>query len=187
MGIIFSLPHLFDAVVARFALDGTNVPQFFGWLEPSRQMPGLTRIVWIPGDPSGAMGEVTAPKYTGMNPRQRATLHELCTVEITAFDAGAQAVERSQYQVAREIFDAWLRAVDVAAVGTYSIVKTEWVGGDRVLRAGATIRVVFSVQSPVFDLPIPVAPADTGALIDVHELEHTEQVEVRPPFDEGDT
>lgn len=180
MAIVFSLPHLFDAVVARFAAEGMDVPQTFGWLEPTRQQPTTSRIVWVPGDTTGMLGDVGAPKYTGLEPRQLLTLYELATVYITAFDAPNATSERAQYQAARELFDAWCRAVELEAGGTYKFVRSEWVLGDRVRRAGATIRTVFAIQAPIIDDPssVATAPDDTGALIDVHELDVTEQISV---------
>lgn len=181
MAIVFALPRLFDAVVARFALDGTVAEQTFGWLKPAEQVRGNARITWTPGDDSDGLGDVAPPKYTGQQARQMATLLELCTVEIFAFDPTARTNERAQYQAARELFDAWIRAVDLAAHGTYLIKSSKWVGGDRTRRAGASIRVVFSVQAPIVDAPIPSAPVDTGAALDVHELDRTESIDVPPP------
>lgn len=182
MAVVFALPHLFDAVVAQFAADGMNVPQTFGWLEPARQQPTTARIVWVPGDTTGMLGDIAAPKYTGMVPRQLFTLNELATVYVTAFDAVNATIERAQYEAARLLFDAWVRAVEIAAYGTYKFLRSEWLLGDRVRRAGATIRTVFAIQAPIVDDPSRFAavPEDTGALIDVHELDITEQVSVSP-------
>lgn len=183
MAIVFALPRLFDAVVARFAAEGTAVEQFFGWLVPAEQMRTNARITWTPGDKNGVLGAVAPPKYTGQVPsRQLATLLEQCTVEIYGFDPAHRTVERAQYQITRELFDAWLRAVDLAAHGTYQIVASEWIGGDRTRRTGASLRVVFWIQAPVFDEAIATttAPPDTGAELDVHELDVTEHLSVKP-------
>lgn len=171
MAIIFALPHLFDAVAARFAAEGTLVPMAFGWRAPAEQIHGTRRIVWIPGDAGGGLGALGAAKWPGQNPRSLATLSELCTVEITAFDDITPEDERAQYQAARELFDAWLRAVYLEAHGTYQIVSATWVGGDRARRAGATIRVVFAVQAPIFDEPVAIADVDTQAELNLHELD----------------
>ena len=181
MAIVFALPRLYDAVVARFAAEGTLVPHAFGWLAPAEQMHGLTRVTWTPGDPNGSLGAITGPKYVGQNPRQLATLAELVTIEINAFDPTSSSDERAQYQAVREVLDAELRAVHLAAVGTYQILSATWVGGDRGRRMGATIRIVLSVQAPLLDLAIAIAPADTGAAIDLHELDVTESIDVPPP------
>lgn len=181
MAIVFALPHLFDRVVARFADEQTVCEQAFGWLAPAEQMRGLRRITWTPGDEGGGLGEVGPPKYQGQNPAQLATLYELCTVEIQAFDPGNRSNERAQYQVTRELYDAWLRAVWLEAHGTFQVRASKWPAGDRTRRAGALIRVVLAVQAPVFDTPIPTAPVDTGASIGLHELDVTESIDVPPP------
>lgn len=183
MAVEFALPRLFDRVVAQFAADGTQAEQFFGWLAPAEQMRTNARITWTPGDKNGVLGALGPPKYVGMPTRQIATLLELCTVEIYAFDPAQRTVERSQYQIVRELFDAWLRAVDLAAHGTYLIVGSQWVGGDRTRRAGASLLVVFSIQAPIVDEPTAVtaAPLDTGAEIEVHELEATDVIVIPPP------
>jgi hypothetical protein len=180
VAIVFALPRLFDAVVARFELEATLVPQMFGWQVPSEQMQDIARITWTPGDVGGGLGTIVAPKYPGRNPRSLATIRELCTVEITAFDPDGSSDERRQYQAARELLDAWLRAVHLAAVGTYQILSSTWVGGDRGRRMGATIRVVLAVDAPVLDLPIAVAPAVTAAGLTVRELNVTETQDLAP-------
>ena len=103
----------------------------------------------------------------------------LCTVEITAFDDSAPTNERAQYQAVRELFDTWKRAVYLAARGTYQILSTSWVGGDRARRAGATIRVVLSVQAPITDRQVETTAAvPESAAINVAELDASETLTV---------
>jgi hypothetical protein len=181
MAVVFALPRLFDRVVTRFAAEGTVVPMAFGWLAPSEQAPETSRIVWTPGDDGGSLGQVVPPKYVGENPRQLLTLNELCTLEIYAFDPVQSTIERAQYQAARELFDSLVRAIFLEAHGTFSINSAKWVGGDRVRRSGATLKVVLALQAPILDEPIPTAPVDTGAHLDVTELDHTESIDVPAP------
>lgn len=182
MAIVFALPRLYEAVLARFANDGLgDVAQSFGWLAPAEQMRSTKRIVWTPGDDGGNLGAVAAPRYTGGNPRQLATLVELFTVEISSYDSAAPVNELAQYQGARELYDAWLSAVEYEAHGTYLIISSKWVGGDRARRAGAAIRVVLSVRAPIYSAPRLVAPVDTGVAIDAHELDLTESLDVSSP------
>ena len=179
MAVILSLPRLFDAVVARFAAEGIDVPQTFGWLAPAEQMRTATRITWTPGDAGGSVGTIGPAKYPGGNPRQLATLNELCTVEITAFDDTAPTNERAQYQVTRDLFDAWKRAVYLAARGTYQILSATWAGGDRARRMGSTIRVVFAVQAPITDRAVETTEAiPESAAIDVELADATENLTV---------
>lgn len=183
-----ALPLLYDAVRTRMdadtlALDpeATPVPQPFGWREPAKRT-GTMRIVWIPGDDeSGDLGEFGAARNPGRNPRSLATLRELFTVYIEAVDPSAPESELAQYTATRLLFDAWLRAVHLAAHGTFTIESTGWVIEKATRRYGATLRVLGSIEAMVPDAPLAVAPVDTRALIDVEELDVTEQMEAAPP------
>jgi hypothetical protein len=180
VAIVLALPRLFDAVVARFALEAPTgvlpVPNYFGWREPARQRDQITnRILWVPGDVRGQMGRTLPARNPGRAPaRPIATLDELFTCEIVAHDSAAHEVERSQYQAARELYDAWWRAVYLEAHGTVAVISTEWITLAKERRHGAAIRAICSVQSAIFDTPYDLAPADTGAAIVVQELDVTE-------------
>lgn len=178
MPTTFALSRLYQRVQARFAAEGFDVPMAFGWLAPSEQIAGLARITWTPGDEGGALGVIGPPKYVGGTPRQLATLAELCTVEIAAFEPTRAGDEIAQYEVTRELFDAWLRAVRLEAHGTYTIVSAKWIGGDRVRRAGGAIRVVLAVQAPILDQDTDTATVDAGASITVRELDAIEPLAV---------
>jgi hypothetical protein len=179
VAIAFALPRLYAAVMARFAAEGRGeVVQSFGWLASAEQMRSSQRIVWTPGDDGGNLGAVAAPRQA--NPRQLATLIELCTVEISSYDSAAPVNELAQYQGARELYDAWLGAVELEAHGTYLILSSKWVGGDRVRRAGAALRVVFSVRSPILSAPRAVAAVDTVATLHVTDLDVTESTQAEP-------
>jgi hypothetical protein len=181
VAIVFALPRLYQAVVARFSNEGLgDVAQSFGWLASAEQMRSTKRIVWTPGDDSGNLGAVAAPRQTNGNGRQLATLIELCTVEISSYDSAAPVNELAQYQGARELYDAWLSAVEREAHGTYLIVSSKWVGGDRARRAGAAIRVVLSLRAPIVGTPRVVAPVDTVATLHVTDLDVTESTQAEP-------
>lgn len=177
-----ALTSLFDAVVERMSDDAdaaglAPVPHAFGWREPAKRTDSM-RIEWVPGDDeSGQMGALGQAKQPGRNPRPLATLHELFTVYIEAVDLGDAENERAQYVAARKLYDAWLRAVYLAARGTFTIEATRWVIDQTVRRYGATIRVLASIEAMVPDAPLELAPADTRAVIDVHELDVTETLE----------
>lgn len=183
MTITLAIPALFDAVAARFALDGTNVPLYFGWREHQRQQQGDSRIVCYPGDSNGDMGETLPPRSPGFgNPRPLLNLAELCTWEITgtAPTPTASDDERAQYQATREIYDAWARAVYLAAHGTYEQLSAEWLVERKERRRGATLRVVLAVQAVVPDAPVPIAPIDTSAGLTVDLLNVTESISITP-------
>jgi hypothetical protein len=175
MAIVFALPRLFDAVAARFAAEGLDVPMAFGWRAASEQIQGTTRIVWTPGDAGGGLGAIGPARFPGQSTRALAQLLEACTVDIFAADPLLGADERAQYQAARTLFDAWLRAVYLEAHGTFKIASATWAGGDRGRRMGASIRVVFTVQAPILDelTDAEDIPLDAAAL-DVAESDHTE-------------
>ncbi|HYG68650.1 MAG TPA: hypothetical protein VD838_13360 [Anaeromyxobacteraceae bacterium] len=180
MAIVFALPHLFDRVAARFAAEGLDVPMAFGWRAASEQIQGTTRIVWTPGDAGGGLGAIGAARFPGQDPRRPlAQLLEACTVDMFAADPLLGADERAQYQAARTLFDAWFRAVYLEAHGTFKITSATWAGGDRGRRMGASIRVVFTVQAPIFDelTDADAIPLDAAAL-DVAESDHTEPLTV---------
>jgi hypothetical protein len=175
MAVVLAIPRLFDAVAATLAVRQPHVKLSFGWREPSKQNPGVHRIVCVPGDEAGKLGVINAPRLDG-RPRSVAALEELCTWEIMS-GSPAREVERAQYQVTRELFDAWLLAVYEAARGTYRIVSATWIDAKKERRFGAAIRVVLAVQAPVPRMQTAVGvPIDTGALIDVSELDVTEQI-----------
>lgn len=178
MAVVLALPRLFDAVAARFAAEGLDVPMSFGWLASAEQMRSDRRIVWIPGDEGGGLGAVTGARYPGGNPRALAGLDELCRVEITGSDP--EHSERAQYQAASVLRMAWHRAVYLEARGTFKITGAKWVGGDRGRRMGATISITFTIQSPVPDTAVATAAVDTAAALDVAEHDLTEQLEVQP-------
>lgn len=176
MAIRLSLPELFDAVVARFAAEGpwitppvvappaagVPVPNLFGWRSKGQQMTTGIRIAWVPGDDaSGNVGAVGPARSPGGNPRPLHTLRELCTVYITSHDKTAAENERKQYDATRLLFDAWLRAVYLAAFGTYSIVSTTWVTEKLERRHGAALRVVLAIEAVVPDAAQATAPVDT--------------------------
>jgi hypothetical protein len=145
-------------------------PQVFGWREPDKRT-GARRIVWVPGN-EGDIGEVAAPKYPGrIEGRPLATVHELFTVYLEAQDPSDAENERKQYHATRVLFDAWLRAVYLSAVGTFRLVDVRWVADKKVRRFGAAIRVVGYVEAMVPDAPLEQVPADARVVAKVDELD----------------
>lgn len=187
MAIILSLEKLFDDVEARFTAEGLLrptgplAPSTFGWRQPSRQeIPG-SRIVWVPGDDSnGNLGEIAPPKYPGRLPaRPLGTLLELFTVYIHGQDASAPESERAQWKATRLLFDAWFRAIYLAAYGTFQITEAAWVIDKNQRRFGTTIRVLGTVQAMIPDADAGIAEG-VGAEIPVVELGVSETLIVPP-------
>jgi hypothetical protein len=180
MAVIFALEHLFTAVKARMDADtlaedeeATPVPHVFGWREPAKHRASTHRIVWVPGDDrTGELGEVAPARNPGGNPRSLATVRELFTVYIEAQDPSAAENEATQYHATRLLFDAWVRAVYLAARGTYALSKPTWVIDKKERRHGAAIRVLGTIEAMVPDTQHEEVIA--VAEIDVEMLDHEE-------------
>lgn len=163
MTVVLAVPRAYDAVVSRFADEETVCDFGFGWRENMKQLASSRRIVFQPGDASGAVGDVSNARFPGRNPRPIGTLNELVTVFVEAYDATDAENERKQYQAARELFDAFYRALYLACHGTFEIVSSKWDVSKNVRRRGAMLVVVISLQSMIPDEPLETAPADTVA------------------------
>lgn len=167
-----AVEHVFDSVVARFASDAaaedppaTPVPQSFGWREPFKRT-GTTRIVWVPGDDSSSdLGAILPAREPGREPRRPlATLAELVTVYVEAVDLSDAENERAQYRAARRLFDAWFRAVYLAARGAFSIRSSRWVDDKNLRRYGAALRTVIAIDAMIPDEALESTGTDTRAV-----------------------
>lgn len=165
--VVFALEHLLAGVRRVFADDELDVPNLFGWREKAKKDTTGTRIVWVPGDDlSGDVGTLGPARHVGRNPRPLATLNEIATVYLVAFDKSRPEDEASQYHAARLLFDAWYRAAHRVAYGTFQIVRTQWLVSTRERRAGATLRVTLSIQAAILDHPVGTIPGgELGAEI----------------------
>jgi hypothetical protein len=181
-----AVTHVFDSVVAGFAAEAaaqvppaTPISQVFGWREPA-QRTGLThRIVWVPGDDaSGDLGELAPARQVNRAPRPLATLDELVTVYIEAEDITDPENERAQYTVTRELFDQWYRHLYRVARGVFAIRSRTWVIDKLTRRAGATIRIVLSIEAILPDAPATTAPKPVTAHVKVELLDHEETFSV---------
>jgi|SRR5690606_241063 len=187
MATILALEQLFDSVKARFAADGATAlagANRFGWRTPPGQLVPATRIEWVPGDPSGVAGELAAPRWpnrgttpAGATGRPLATLHELFTVYLHGFDAAAPQDERAQWKATRLLYDAWIRAVYLAAHGTVKIRSTAWLINKNEMRFGATLRVIGAIESMIPD-SVPIFAPEVGAEIASDMLSATEDIVV---------
>lgn len=201
MATILALEKLYTDCVTRFGAEGTfgTTPSGpaaaaaanpFGWRETARQGGATNRIVWVPGDDAqGNLGALDPPRYPGrIDPgRPLGTLDELFTCYISAADGAAlQTNELAQYKATRLLYDAWYRAVYLAAHGTFHIRASSWVISTRAgpkaeRRFGATIRVLGAIQAMIPDevptLAVPPLEADITPI----ELDVTDPVEVITP------
>lgn len=183
--IILALPKLFDDVVARFAAEGTNVPNLFGWRDPPQKLTLGNRIIWTPGDDQdGTFGELRSAMQPGRNARSLATVIETFTVKILAADTLTPETERAQYQAVRELYDAWYRACWLAARTTFAVLDQRWMIEKTERRYGAALRVLCTVQAMVPDAPATDANSGAGTgngvtgAVDTTELDVTEHDDV---------
>lgn len=181
MAIILALEKLFDDVGARFVSEASGITQSFGWREPGRQLVQPAHIDWVPGDDtSGDFGKVQGPKFPGRNPRPLWAPRELFTCYLQGYDSAAPTDERAQWKATRLVYDAWLRAIYLAAYGTIVIDGTRWVVTKKELRFGATLRCVGAILNMSPDSELSGAPADTHAHVALTELSLTETFDVNP-------
>jgi hypothetical protein len=185
---MLALEALFDSVVARFTAETpagqTTVPNLFGWREPAQKLTTGARVLWVPGDPNGSVGDLLPATQPGRNPRSLATLLELFTVEVLAHDLTKLENERAQYHATRLLFDAWWRAVYLAMPGRVGVKSTEWITDKNERRYGAAIRAVCTVSAMVPDAPYeqigpdenPMAVVDT----ELHKVIETDVVYPEP-------
>jgi hypothetical protein len=81
----------------------------------------------------------------------------------------------------RYLRDAWYRAVYYVAYGAFTLRLEQWITDRLERRHGAALRCVCELQTNVPDVPwngggAGLAPIDTGAEIDVTELDVTETI-----------
>jgi hypothetical protein len=163
-----ALEALYNAVVARFTAEGSPVLHTFGWREPNRQTGAGNRVVWRPGDDGGNAGELGPPRNPGRNPRPLATLREIVTIYIQGHDAtsGKHENELAQWKATRLLYDAVVRAIYLAAHGTYEILSTAWEIDKNERRYGATLVLILAIESMIPDAELTPAPVDVSAEID---------------------
>lgn len=183
-----TLPCLYDLVVARFQAESTRIPNLFGWRKPASKEETGPRIVWVPGDPNGAIGVLSTRKgQPGLggdagNPRILGTLGELFTLYVISADPTDPENERKQYAAARELFNAWWRAAFLAANATLKPIALNWIVDKKERRHGAAMRCVFAIDAPIPDQTLEVVPADAHAAIALSLLDNTENF-IAPPED----
>jgi len=166
MADTLAIEQIYYDVVARFAAESTAVPNVFGWQKPSHRGGQQNRICWVPGDPSGAAGNVTSAHSPGGNPRSIGTLTEQFTVYIEGRDFADPENELAQYKATRLLFDAWFRAAYLSVRNLLTIKSAAWMADRTTRRHGATLRAVCSVQAMIPDAAYEVAE-DVEAVVDM--------------------
>jgi len=181
---ILALEHLYNSVRAYFAAQGWECFQPFGWREPAQQQTARNRIVWVPGDRSGYLGNMIGPTQPGAVPRYLATIKETFYVVISTWaNDDAPETELLQWRSTRKLFDQWFTAVMHTTQGTFELVRPEWLQLHKERRSGTALAVTMTIQSPIADQSdesMNVPPPVRG-VVDVTELDVTEQVITGPP------
>jgi hypothetical protein len=165
MAIVLALRKLYDDVSAYFEEEAPgDVSFYFGWREPHKHKTAAKRITFVPGDPTGALGEIKPPRFPGASGassgpddsypdigRPLANLAELFTVRVEAYDATSPEDESVQYQAVRELYDAWYKASYLAAYGNFEVVSSDFDKEYNNRRHGAAIVVVCSILAVIPD------------------------------------
>lgn len=151
MADTLALEKLYNDVVSRFFSESTNISNVFGWQSTRHRGAQQNRICWVPGDPSGAAGQVSSARNPGGNPRAIGTLDELFTVYIEAKDLTSAENELLQYKAARFIFDTWYRAAYLSVKNLLSVKSTSWMVDRTTRRFGATLQVICEIKAMVPD------------------------------------
>lgn len=161
-----AVERLVRLVRERFELEGPHVPVLFGAQKVRQKLEPGNRVIWVPGDDeTGDLGSFGPARHPGRNPRPLGTLHEIVTVYLVATDTGSLTSEEAQYRAGRLLWDAWYRAVYLAAHGTFEILRARWEIRRKERPFGSAIRVLLAVQSMVPDEPVPEIATGVGAEI----------------------
>jgi hypothetical protein len=160
----------------------TPVPNVFGWREPAHRDGPEMRIAWVPGDDqSGDFGKFKSARQPDRSPaRPLMTFGELVTVYIEGYDPSDPENERKQYEITRLLADGWLRAVYLAAHGTFEIQAENWVNARATRRKGAALRFLLAIDAMVPDAPLAIA-MPTEADVDVELGDTTTELVVTAP------
>ena len=162
MSTVFALTTLFNAVKDDFESNGVTANVIFGRREPSKttnQGPGrANRVVFSPGV-NGRMGSYGPARNPGRNPRPIATLLEMATVYVWAFDGSAPNDEAVQYEACRLLHDAVVASIYRAAHGTYEISDAAWVVSRTERQFGYECTFTLALQGMIPDLPAEAVTA----------------------------
>lgn len=177
MSDTLALEALHDAVVARFTADATPCNLLFGWRERAQQAIA-PRIVMVPGDEAGALGEWLPARQPGRNPRSLGTIGELFHVVISAQDPTAPESDRAQYRAVRLLLDAWWRAAFLFAGPRLLVTASRWLVDRTTRRFGGAAILTCTFEAMVPDAPLLDLPFNAGALIAADMLGVAANVEI---------
>jgi hypothetical protein len=120
-----SLTALYRHVKARLAASGITAEVRFGVREPTKQInqgPGrANRVVFSPGDESGALGAYDAPVKPGRNPRSLWDWVLVARVYVWAYDPSDAHDESVQWDAVTELHDCVVEAIHSYTAGFYKL------------------------------------------------------------------
>lgn len=184
MADTFALLKLYDDVVTRFGAELPDVRLAFGWREPWMLDDGrdAPRVVFAPGDESGAVGGVTGPKFVGQTYRSLYDLGERFRVYVASHDY-EDASERAQFVSTRALFDAVMRALYHAGRGNIEFLSFEWVAAAERTerRRNAAIMITAQIAAPILDIDPDLDAIRVGADITARLFDHSSLIEIPVP------
>lgn len=151
-----ALEHLFERLAADVALRLDPPPECsFGWREDWKQINqgtgGANRIVMLPGDPGGKVGDLQKPSGPGRNPNPLAAMAELATILLWAYDATDPTSALLQWRAARRLHDVVIASCIRTYRGRWKQVGKQWVRPELERPFGAEMQIVFAVEAMVPD------------------------------------
>lgn len=163
-----SLDYLFDRIVTQSAERLDPAPAcFFGWREPGKQLNqgtgGANRILLVPGDPGGKVGDIEGGKRPGRDPNGLATMVEVATLYLWSYDATDPTDARLQWRAARRLHDVVIPLCIRAFRGRWKQMAKTWLRSDLERPFGAEMQVVFAVESMIPDDLVPQVAGGTVA------------------------
>ena len=161
-----ALDYLHTTLADECALRLDPAPSVvFGWREAPKQVNqgvlGANRVVVSPGDPTGKMGDFMSAKLPGRAPRPLATMGELVTLYLWAFDGSDPTDAKAQWAAARRLHDVVFGVLIRTFQGRFKQVSKQWLNVDRERAFGAEIEAVIMVEAMIPD-DMPVLDDGSG-------------------------
>ena len=162
-----ALEDLFAKVQAGLHLrvPAPHTPQVvFGWREAPKQINqgpnGASRVVIQPGDASGKLGTLGPGKLPGKNPDSLATLFELATLWLWAWDS-SDSSDLAQWRAVRRLHDLVMPIILREYRGRWAQMSADYQRPELERRFGAELQIVIAVEAVVPDDVRPEAPGNT--------------------------
>lgn len=151
------LLKLVHDVRARFKLEGTPAEVLLGAREVTKQVnQGAGRAARVVFVPIG--GRYAAPRNPGRNPRPLATWLATAEVHVWGYDGTKTNDEEAQIEAAWTLHDAVVRAIYLAAHGTFTLDQPKWNNAVVERTFGKEMIFTLSIECPVMDTPYPEVP-----------------------------